>query len=287
MLSYRHGFHAGNHADVLKHWLCVLTAQYMTQKDKPFLYVDTHAAAGVYSLKSTIANKTAEFEAGIQAIWDKDMPEVMTPYADLIKQLNGSDKLKLYPGSPWFVNECLRPTDKARLFEMHPQDYVLLKNNFKETRSVKVEKQDGFAGLKALLPPPSKRAMVVIDPPYEQIHEYKMVVASIKDSIKRFASGVYIVWYPLINRTKSLTDTKKDMAQTMVRQLSLAGGKSFLDVRLWVNGKDEKEGMYGSGLAIINPPWNLAKQLEEGLPFLVESLGQTAQAGYSVDYQES
>ncbi|MEY8205157.1 MAG: 23S rRNA (adenine(2030)-N(6))-methyltransferase RlmJ [Bermanella sp.] len=283
MLSYRHGFHAGNHADVLKHWLCVLTAQYMTQKDKPFLYVDTHAAAGVYSLKSSIANKTSEFEGGIQAIWHKDTPSVMAPYTDLIKQLNGSDKLRLYPGSPWFVNACLRPTDKARLFELHPQDCVLLKNNFKEKRNIKVEKQDGFAGLKALLPPPSKRAMVVIDPPYEQAQEYKQVVASVKDSLKRFSSGVYIVWYPLINRRKSLTDSKKDMAQTMVRQLSLAGGKSFLDVRFWVNGKDEEEGMYGSGLAVINPPWNLAKQLEEGLPFLVESLGKTAQAGYSVD----
>ena len=287
MLSYRHGFHAGNHADVLKHWLCVLTAQYMGQKDKPFLYVDTHAAAGVYSLKSSIANKTAEFESGIQAIWDKKTPKAMQPYTDLIKQLNGSDKLKLYPGSPWFVNECLRSQDKARLFELHPQDYVLLKNNFKENRNVKVEKQDGFAGLKSLLPPPSKRAMVVIDPPYEQAHEYKLVVAAMKDSIKRFANGVYIVWYPLINRTKSLTDSKKDMAQTMVRQLGLLGGKSFLDVRLWVSGEDEEPGMYGSGMAIINPPWNLAKQLEEGLPFLVESLGKTAKAGYSLDYKEA
>ncbi len=287
MLSYRHSFHAGNHADVLKHWLCVLTAQYMGQKDKPFLYIDTHAAVGVYSLKGSDAKKTAEAEGGIKALWNKKVPQVLVPYIDLIKKLNPPNKLNLYPGSPWFVHKCLRSQDKARLFELHPQDFVLLKKNFQHDRNVKIEKLDGFAGLKALLPPPSKRAMVVIDPPYEQAHEYKLVVAALKDSVKRFSNGVYIVWYPLINRKNSFTDNKKDMAQTMVRQLGLLGGKSFLDVRFWVNGKDEEEGMYGSGLAIINPPWNLAKELEEGLPFLVDALGKSDQAGYSLDYKEA
>ena len=287
MLSYRHSFHAGNHADVLKHWLCVLTAEYMGQKDKPFLYVDTHAAVGVYSLHSSDAKKTAEADAGIKALWDKDVPAGMNSYIDLIKSLNPPNKLSRYPGSPWFVTQCLRGTDKARLFELHPQDFVLLNKNFSDKRNVKVEKLDGFTGLKSLLPPPQKRAMVVIDPPYEQEHEYKLVVTAMKDSLKRFPNGVYVVWYPLINRPSMNSANKQNMAEKMAGQLSRLGAKSFLDVRFWVNGKDETKGMYGSGMAIINPPWNLAAQLEEGLPFLVENLGQTAQAGYTVEYTES
>ncbi|MEH6347341.1 MAG: 23S rRNA (adenine(2030)-N(6))-methyltransferase RlmJ [Bermanella sp.] len=287
MLSYRHSFHAGNHADVLKHWACVLTAEYMGQKDKPFLYIDTHAAVGVYSLYSSDAKKTAEADAGIKALWDKDVPAGMNSYIDLIKSLNPPNKLSRYPGSPWFVTQCLRGTDKARLFELHPQDFVLLNKNFNDKRNVKAEKLDGFTGLKSLLPPPQKRAMVVIDPPYEQEHEYKLVVTAMKDSLKRFPNGVYVVWYPLINRPSMNSANKQNMAEKMAGQLSRLGAKSFLDVRFWVNGKDETKGMYGSGMAIINPPWNLASQLEEGLPFLVENLGQTAQAGYSVEYSEA
>jgi len=286
MLSYRHGFHAGNHADVLKHWLCVLTAQYMGQKDKPFLYVDTHAAVGVYSLQSRDAKKTSEADGGIKAIWGKDVPPVMQPYIDLVKSLNQSEKLSLYPGSPWFVQQCLRSQDKARLYELHPQDFVLLNKNFKDKRNVKVEKSDGFSGVKSLLPPPQKRAMVVIDPPYEVEQEYKTVVQSVKDSLKRFPSGTFIVWYPLINRRSMNSANKQNMAEKMAGPLGRLGAKSFLDVRLWVNGKEETPGMYGSGLAVINPPWNLASQLEEGLPFLVESLGQTDQADYSLEYIE-
>lgn len=258
----------------------------MGQKDKPFLYVDTHAAVGVYSLQSSVAKKTSESDGGIKAIWGKEVPSVMQPYIDLVKSLNPDDKLSLYPGSPWFVNQCLRSQDKARLYELHPQDYLLLKKNFKDERNVKIEKLDGFAGLKSLMPPPQKRALVVIDPPYELEHEYKTVVQSVKDSLKRFPGGTFVVWYPLINRRSMNSANKQNMAEKMAGQLGRLGASSFLDVRLWVNGVDEAPGMYGSGLAVINPPWNLAEKLEEGLPFLVRSLGQTEQAGYSLDYNE-
>lgn len=282
MLSYRHGFHAGNHADVLKHWALVLVANYMKQKAKPFWYIDTHAAAGVYSLKDDLAKKTQESEGGIQAIWDRPCPPIFDDYLNIIKDLNPHGTFKYYPGSPYFARQCLRPEDKARLFELHPQDFRLLSKNFENDRIVKAEKLDGFTGLKSLLPPTSKRAMVVIDPPYEQEKEYKLVVDSMKESLKRFPSGVYLVWYPLINR-----NSKQNLSQKMVTSLSKLSPDNFLDVRFWVNGEDEEQGMYGSGLAIINPPWNLPAQLEEGMPFLVDQLGKTASAGYTINSQIS
>jgi len=282
MLSYRHGFHAGNHADVLKHWLCVLTANYMTNKDKPFYYIDTHSAAGVYSLNDHLASKTNESANGIQTLWGEKVPKVLKSYMDVVNQLNPGERLRLYPGSPYFVRQCLRENDRAKLFELHPQDFQLLRKNFTNDKIVSIEKSDGFAGLKALLPPPTKRAMVVIDPPYEQAKEYQQVVQALQQALKRFATGVYVVWYPLINR-----NDKQKMSESMVRKLKNLKPKSFLDVRMWISGSDEEQGMYGSGLAVLNPPWNLEQQLNEGLPFLIEKMGITDKAGFSVEYEEA
>lgn len=281
MLSYRHGFHAGNHGDVLKHWACVLIANYLGQKDKPYWYVDTHSASGMYSLKSDLSQKTSEYKNGIESIWNKDVPTIFDEYLSIIKNVNEGENLSLYPGSPWFVRHCMRETDKARLFELHPQDFELLLKNFRGDRNVKMAQEDGFQGLKSILPPPPKRGLIVIDPPYEQAKEYELVVKNIEQSIKRFATGVYVIWYPLINRK-----SKQSMSENMVERLKEQSINSYLDVRLWVSGKDEDAGMYGSGLMILNPPWNLKNQLNEGLPFLVENLGQTKQAGFSLDYEE-
>lgn len=281
MLSYRHGFHAGNHADVLKHWACVLMAEYMGEKGKPYWYIDTHGGAGAYSLDSDQSLKTQEFKGGIHALWQKKAPSVFSTYIDIIKSLNKSDKLKLYPGSPWFVTQCFDQGDRARLFELHPQDFKLLNRNFGGNRSIKVEMQDGFLGLKSILPPPTKRALVVIDPPYEQPKEYDLVVDNVAQSLKRFATGVYAIWYPLINR-----NNKQNASERMVAKLKKLGAKSTLEVNFWVSGKDEEAGMYGSGLFIINPPWKLESQLKEGLPFLVETLGQSNKAGFNLEYKE-
>lgn len=281
MLSYRHGFHAGNHGDVLKHWTLVLIAEYMGKKDKPYWYVDTHSAAGGYDLASADANKTAEFKQGIAKLWKQDAPTVLHSYLKLVKTFNPDGDLKLYPGSPWFVRQCLREQDKARLFELHPQDFALLKQNFARDKQTKTDQQDGFTGLKSILPPPTKRALVAIDPPYEQAKEYDQVVNTLKQSLKQFATGVYVVWYPLINR-----NTKQDASEHMVNKLKQLDAKSVLDVRLWVNGKSEEKGMYGSGLTVINPPWTLKSQLEEGLPYLVKTLGNTDQAGFKIEFNE-
>ena len=282
MLSYRHGFHAGNHGDVLKHWVLVLISEYMGKKDKPYWYVDTHSAAGGYDLRSDDSLKTGEFENGIAKLWKQDTPQVFHSYLQLVKQFNTDGELNLYPGSPWFVRQCMREQDKARLFELHPQDFALLKQNFSRDRQVNTDQQDGFGGLKSILPPPTKRAMVAIDPPYELPKEYDQVVSCVKQSLKQFATGVYVVWYPLINR-----NTKQEASEAMVNRLKNAGAKSVLDVRLWVNGKQEEKGMYGSGLTILNPPWVLKEQLETGLPYLVKKLGKTESAGFKIDFKES
>ena len=248
MLSYRHSFHAGNHADVLKHWLLVLVAEYMGKKDKPYWYIDTHSAAGGFDLSSEEAEKTGEYEDGIAKLWKADTPEVLHSYLRLVKQFNPDGDLEHYPGSPWFARQCLRDQDKARFFELHPQDVELLKQAFNRDRKVHIEQSDGFAGLKGIVPPPTKRALIVIDPPYEQEKEYDQVVSCIKQSFKKFATGVYVVWYPLLNR-----NSKMEASEAMVSRLKNAGAKSVLDVRFWVNGKDEDKGMYGSGLTIL---WN-------------------------------
>jgi 23S rRNA (adenine2030-N6)-methyltransferase len=281
MLSYRHGFHAGNHADVLKHWACVLMAEYMGQKGKPFWYVDTHSGAGIYSLDSDESLKTSEHEGGISAIWGQKSPAIFDSYFSIIKTLNQGQRLKLYPGSPWFVSKCLDTGDRARLFELHPQDFKLLNRNFGGDRAIKTEMLDGFTGLKSILPPLTKRALVVIDPPYEQAKEYDMVVDNVAQSLKKFATGVYMVWYPLINR-----NNKQNASEKMVGKLKKLGAKSTLEVNFLVSGKDEDAGMYGSGLFIINPPWNLERQLNEGLPFLLEKLGKSNKAEFNVEYTE-
>jgi len=281
MLSYRHSFHAGNHGDVLKHWALVLIAQYMGQKDKPYWYVDTHSAAGGYDLFGDEAQKTGEFNNGIARLWQQPVPDVLKPYIKLVESFNLSGELRRYPGSPWFVRQCLRATDKARLFELHPRDFAILNQNFARDKQVSVEQTDGYTGLKALLPPPTKRALVAIDPPYEQAKEYDQVVRSIQQALKRFATGVYVVWYPLINR-----NAKQEASEIMVEKLKACGAKAWLDVRFWVNGKAEDAGMYGSGLMVLNPPWTLKNQLEQGLPFLVETLGNTSAAGFSVEAHE-
>ncbi|HYD34210.1 MAG TPA: 23S rRNA (adenine(2030)-N(6))-methyltransferase RlmJ, partial [Methylophilaceae bacterium] len=206
MLSYRHAFHAGNHADVLKHFVLKEVLQYSAQKDKPFWYVDTHAGAGMYALDKGYAQQNAEYRDGIERLWNsQDLPPALVDYVALIRKLNPQGSLRHYPGSPAVARELLRPDDRMRLFELHPNDSKLLRQEFlvdnpQANRQMLIETQDGFAGLKALLPPPPRRAVVLIDPPYEDKSDYQRVVEAIKDSLERFADGTYMIWYPVLQR---------------------------------------------------------------------------------------
>lgn len=277
MLSYRHAFHAGNHADVLKHFVLDQVLTYFTQKDKPFWYIDTHAGAGLYELTKGYALQNAEFESGIARLSSRlDLPEPVAAYLEIIKSLNLNNVLNLYPGSPMVAKALLRADDKMRLFELHPSDCKLLIENFKDDgKQVKIEVSDGFLGLKSLLPPPSKRAVVLIDPPYEEKHDYQRVVDCVKDSLARFATGTYMVWYPLLQRPEPIQ---------MLEKLKRLEVENWLNVSIKVQApSDEGFGMFGSGLFIINPPWTLPKILDESLPYLTNALAQDDSAEYSLE----
>jgi 23S rRNA (adenine2030-N6)-methyltransferase len=265
MLSYRHAFHAGNHADVLKHYVFSLVLAYFNQKDKPYWVIDTHAGAGMYALGGEFAQKNAEFENGIgRLIAAKNLPETLADFVTLIKSFNENNTLNVYPGSPKIAEALLRREDKLRLFELHPSDYKLLIENFRgKGRQTKIEMQDGFAGIKACLPPPSKRAVVLIDPPYELKEDYQRVVDCIYNSLRRFATGTYMIWYPLLQRPEPTE---------MVKQL-LALNTDYLQVEMRVEApSDEGFGMFGSGMFIINPPYTLPKILDETIPVLAKIL---------------
>jgi 23S rRNA (adenine2030-N6)-methyltransferase len=271
MLSYRHAFHAGNHADVLKHAALVLALDYLLRKETPLTYIDTHAGAGSYRLQAPEAQKTAEFRDGVGRLWRcEGLPVELRGYVDTVAALNGSGELVRYPGSPRFAAQWLRPQDRLRLFEMHPQDQRALGDLFGDDRRVRIEAGDGFAGLKALLPPLSRRALVLIDPPYEVKGDYRAVVEALRDAHRRFATGVYMLWYPLLDQA--------DAKRLPARLEALGLGPSLRAERL-VAAPGELRGLYGSGLFVINPPWQLGEQLERLLPWLSARLAQ-GQGGY-------
>lgn len=282
MLSYRHAFHAGNHADVLKHFVLMQTLAYYTQKDKPFWYIDTHAGAGMYSLNTGYAAQNEEYETGISKLWQADdLPGELANYVGYVKSLNQPSnpktaKLNLYPGSPICAKTFMREDDKMRLFELHPSDFEILRENFRgEQQQVKIDMSNGFAGIKAILPPPTRRAVVLIDPPYEEKQDYNRVVEMLQESLHRFATGTYIIWYPLLQRAEP---------EQMIAKLKALNLKDWMHVSLTVETPaTDGFGMYGSGLFIINPPWTLPKTLETVLPYLSEKLGVDAGATYQID----
>jgi len=280
MLSYRHAFHAGNHADVLKHFVEMQLLHHLSQKDKAFWYIDTHAGAGCYALDSGYATQNEEFSGGIARLWERDdLPPALAEYVALVKGFNPDGMLKLYPGSPMVAQQLLRKQDRMRLFEIHPADRVLLQKNFSGRGArVLIQTTDGFQALRSLLPPPPKRALVLIDPPYEDKQDYRRVVSALDGGLKRFATGMYALWYPQLHRpeTKSLPE-----------QLKLLPAKSWLHVALNVKGTSaEAVGMLGSGLFIFNPPWWLPETLQKVMPYLVRHLGQDDQAGFVLEFHE-
>lgn len=266
MLSYRHIFHAGNHADVLKHATLALALDYLVGKDKPLWFIDTHAGAGAYRLDAAEARKNAEFAAGVARLIDApNRPAELKPFLHGLKQFNTGQELTRYPGSPAWAAQWLRPIDRLRLFELHPQDGQALTRLFAKDSRVEVRLADGFAGLKALLPPPSRRALVLIDPPYEIKTDYEQLIHVLRDSQKRFATGTYMVWYPLLNRPE---------AQRLPKRLeTLGSGGDWLRAELTVAPAGNGFGMYGSGVFMLNPPWQLQRQLGVLLPWLAQRLG--------------
>ena len=266
MLSYRHAFHAGNFADVLKHSVLSLIVEYMTNKDKGYTYIDSHSGAGLYSLADQYAQKTGEYLQGIAKLLNKhDLPELLLPYMAIIRYVNNDDEINCYPGSPCIAKHFSRRQDNAHLFELHPTDIQHLREFCQPWPKSFVKQADGYQGLLGLLPPPSRRGVILIDPPYELKEDYTKAVLTVINAYKKFATGTYILWYPVV---------KRPLIDGMVENFKQSAIKDLLRVEFCQRADSDAYGMTGSGLFIVNPPWKLAAQLTEILPYLQAHIGQ-------------
>ncbi len=293
MFSYRHAFHAGNHADVLKHTVLLAVLRHMAQKDTPFTVFDTHAGAGLYRLDGDYAQTSAEATEGFLKLVASKLPQPVAPvlqdYLDLVAGFNKAESHRVYPGSPFIIQSLLRDRDKLKLFELHPTDTKTLTANIAQLeagRQVAILREDGFEGIKKFLPPPSRRALVLCDPSYELKSDYGRVVDMVADALQRFATGTYAVWYPIIPRPEAHDLPKK------LKTLANKAGKSWLSATLTVksskllqddNGETIRPGLPASGMFIINPPHTLRAALQLALPQMVAALKQDANATFTLE----
>jgi 23S rRNA (adenine2030-N6)-methyltransferase len=290
MFSYRHAFHAGNHADVLKHTVLIATLQHLTQKDAALVVVDTHAGAGLYRLDGDYANTSGEAADGfLRLAQATDLAPALQDYVDLVRTFNTSPNTKVYPGSPFIAQQLLRDHDKLKLFELHPTDYRTLTGNMAQLeagRQVAVLLEDGFEGVKKFIPPPSRRALVLCDPSYELKTDYGRVLDMAQDALKRFATGTYAIWYPLIARPEAHDLPKR------LKTMANKAGKGWLHASLTVKsgqlqrtpeGDTKRPGLPASGMFLINPPYTLKASLQQALPQMVKLLGQDRHAAFTLE----
>jgi 23S rRNA (adenine2030-N6)-methyltransferase len=276
MLAYRHAFHAGNHADVLKHVVLVQLLQYLARKEKGVRIVDTHAGAGAYELDSPQAQKKGEYLQGIARLWSaQGAPAAVADYLAQVRRFNPDGALRHYPGSPLLAQALLRPQDQLRLFELHPSEHPALQALLGAARGVEVRRADGFAALKSQLPPPTRRALVLIDPSYEGHADYARVADTLQDALRRFADGVYMVWYPLVT---------KPGGAALLQSLKALAPKGWLHARLAVQRADALGfGLAGSGVFVVNPPHTLHGSLRDALPWLARALAQHPGASHLLE----
>ena len=278
MLSYRHGYHAGNHGDVLKHICQMLVLEKLCEKNKPFVYIDTHSGAGKYDLSSEFALKTKEFTTGVDRIMGyQGNSRVIQSYKSLVSAYAEHGQ---YPGSPEIAHALRRADDKLILMELHNQEVTNLKRNVKG-QGIGIHHRDGFEGLKALTPPSPARGMVLIDPPYELTDEYVTLSKTLNMVVNRWQTGIYLIWYPLLS---ARAGEKFGASEKMLSELSKLPVKNLLNVSLCIEGVEQDTGMYGSGIAVINAPWQFEQKIEEALPELTSMLAVSDQAHYSVEW---
>lgn len=301
MFSYRHAFHAGNHADVLKHTTLIAVLRHLTEKPAALTVLDTHAGAGLYRLDGDYAETSGEAADGFLRLTQIPVKEAASPllagglapalqdYLDLVAEFNAKGSRRVYPGSPFIIHRLLRERDKLKLFELHPTDAKTLSANIAQLdagRQIAVLMEDGFEGIKKFLPPPARRALVLSDPSYEIKSDYARVPAMAADSLKRFATGTYAVWYPLIPRPEAHDIPRK------LKTLAVKAGKSWLNATLTVKsskvttdaaGDTKRPGLPASGMFIINPPHTLKAALQAALPQMALLLAQDRHAGFTLD----
>ncbi|BEI42436.1 MULTISPECIES: 23S rRNA (adenine(2030)-N(6))-methyltransferase RlmJ [unclassified Polynucleobacter] len=282
MFSYRHAFHAGNHADVLKHLVLIHSIQYLQEKDGALMLIDTHAGAGIYSLRDGYAAISQESQGGIDRLWvnpEFDEPD-FKPYREAIVHFNPKGALDLYPGSPFIMAHLLRSQDRLRLFELHPSDIGILETNIAslDKRSqIDIRQHDGFTFLKSLLPPPSRRGLILMDPSYELKSDYRGVESSLHEALDRFATGSYLIWYPVLQRPESKQLIKR------LRALSEQFQRPWLRAELRIAHSVGEKRLQSSGVWVINPVWTLAPFLERTLPILQRVLGEEAGATFDLE----
>jgi 23S rRNA (adenine2030-N6)-methyltransferase len=275
MFSYRHAFHAGSHADILKHFTLIHLVEYLQEKPGALTIVDTHAGAGIYSLKDGFAAVSKDAEGGIVRLLKfiedgNSISEGIQRYLELVAAENNENEMNTYPGSPFILARLLRPQDRLKLFELHPKEIDILRHNIgelKQSKQIDIYAEDSFARLKGLLPPPSRRGLVLIDPSYEDKQDYRYLELALEEALQRFATGCYAIWYPILSRRESVALPDR------LKKIATIHKRSWLQTELRVENAPGERRLQASGMFIINPPWTLEKQLAEALPILTKALG--------------
>ena len=275
MLSYRHSFHAGNFADVLKHLILIKILEYLGKKEKPFCCIDTHAGPGDYALDAEFALKNREFENGIARLWQRnDLPDSVANYVSVIKKFNSTESLSRYPGSPLIIKQFLRNKDSLFLYELHSTEIQLLNAAVNRDRRIKVFHADGLKNAVGLLPPKEHRGLVLIDPSYEIKSDYNLVVETLIQMHKRFATGTYALWYPVVERNRN---------QQLEKAIKTSGLKNVQLFELGIKTDTHEHGMTASGMIVVNPPWTLAAEMQQTLPWLANTLGIDGVGKYRIE----
>lgn len=274
-MNYRHIYHAGNFADVLKHAVLARLIVYLQQKDKAFRLLDTHAGIGLYDLSSEEAQKTGEWRDGIGKLLDADLPApvatILAPYLDAVRSLNPGGEITLYPGSPKLARMLFRPQDRLSAMELHPDDSRRLARLFEGDYQVRVTELDGWLALGAHLPPKEKRGIVLVDPPFEEEGEYDRLIEGLSRAWRRFPGGVYCLWYP-IKKGAPIADFHEGLKALEIPKMLCA--------ELSVKSDRDTTGLSGTGLIIVNPPFTLKDELHAALPELKRVMAQDRYASH-------
>jgi 23S rRNA (adenine2030-N6)-methyltransferase len=275
-VNYRHHFHAGGFADVLKHAVLALVIERLKSKAKPFTVFDTHAGIGRYDLARDEAQRTKEFEGGIARLFAAaDLPPELHAYLSVVRALNPDGHLRWYPGSPCLVRALLRPADRLVAVELHPEDAEALAAEFVRDRQVTVHHLDGYAALKAFLPPMPRRGLVLIDPPFEEAGEFERMVEGLKAAHRRWATGVFALWYPVKSRAE---------VRQFHERLGESGIERIAAVELSILPKEVPGILAGCGLILVNPPFGLLDALRRALPELARRLAAEGSGQWSVEW---
>jgi 23S rRNA (adenine2030-N6)-methyltransferase len=269
-MNYRHSYHAGNFADVIKHLVLIILLQSLQRKENPFCFLDTHAGIGLYALDSVEAQKSQEYHEGIEKLLSLDnqhIPLVLQQYIHIVKKYNVSDGVHYYPGSPMIARDFLRAQDRAILCELHKEDIHTLKKNFMRDEQVAVHHMDAYLGMKAFLPFKQKRGLVLIDPPFEVTDEFERIALALENALMRWRSGHFMVWYPIKHEERVASFYRKVgalIAEHLILHFSL-------------NEIAESGKLAQCGILLVNPPWQTKEAIESVLPFLIESMNASCE----------